>query len=425
MARDFSKMKPEELEAIFQANFGQGKQAQPQVPSSNGFPMQISTYGQNNVPQGMAGRPNPGIQQPQAPATQSQVSIKELLKQLQPTAIQSVANAFSDYGGSFSGQKGTGTEQNDLSKLYAQEAIKKQFEDKDKIALDRQNIESQIESRKSISDARKQGDLLFGGYDANSEPIWITPPDNRKVKNMSPGLTNPYQERAVAEADLARQEADLARNAGMSFGQDNQNSQQGQPGLPGGANPNATPGTKLNVGPYSIPVNPELTETEARTFSAIPSIQKSVDQILRAVKSGVGNEGNIGQNAYSGIAIDTGFSPATFGQQDLQGLQSAMNQLKRDTLFTDAGKALTVGERQIVERLFNVSGKSPEQIAIDIPNGVQKFYDFVKAKQGGMYGYNPFQQNQHNQVSQPSAFDGKTDEELMAELQRLQGGQNA
>ena len=296
---------------------------------------------------------------------------------------------------------------NYIEKLYAQEAVKQQFRDQ----LQDENVRSQIEARKSASDARKRGDLLFGGYGSDGEPIWITPPDDRKVKNVSPGLTAPYQQRAGAEADLAQQEANLARNVGGSFTGNTVPGQENQPGLPPGSNPKAPPGTKVNVGPYSIPVNPELTETEARTFSAIPSIQKSVQQILSSVKSGVGNEGNIGQNAYSGVAIDTGFSPATFGQDKLQGLQSAMNQLKRDTLFTDAGKALTVGERQIVERLFNVSGKSPEQIGIDIPNGVQKFYDFVKAKQGGMYGYNPVAQSPVSQES-TNDFSSMSDEEL-------------
>jgi len=345
-------------------------------------------------------------QQQAQPTQPAQPDVASLLQQAKPSGGQLLGDALTRLAGK------EPKENTNLYQKYLEAALGEQAKSLYRDPLEAENIRSQITARQSMSDARKQGDLLFGGYQEDGSPIWITPPDNRKVKNVSPGLTNPYQERAVAQADLAKQEAELARQVGGTFNQGgniNQGSvgQNSQQNLPPGANPNAPPGTKISVGPYNIPVNPELTETEARTFSAIPSIQESVSTILNAVKSGVGNEGNIMEDAYSGLAIDTGFSPATFGQDKLQALQSAMNQLKRDTLFTDAGKALTAGERQIVERLFNVSGKSPEQIATDIPNGVQKFYDFVKAKQGGMYGYNPFQQQQ-----QTDDFSNMSDEEL-------------
>jgi len=135
----------------------------------------------------------------------SQIDIQSLLRRAQPSAGQSIANAMSVLGGGKPiYEQGGG----DYEKLYAQEMIKKQLSKGDD-ELQRRNIESQIESRKTMADARKQGDLLFGGYQEDGSPIWITPPDNRRVKNVSPGLTNPYQERAVAQSDLANRQADV------------------------------------------------------------------------------------------------------------------------------------------------------------------------------------------------------------------------
>lgn len=82
----------------------QGQQM-PQV-SNNGFPTQTSTYPQTNVPQGMEGRVNPGPQQvPQEAPTQPAQNpndvgdITSILKRLQPTGGQSLANAMSVLGG--------------------------------------------------------------------------------------------------------------------------------------------------------------------------------------------------------------------------------------------------------------------------------------------------------------------------------------
>lgn len=310
---------------------------------------------------------------------------------------------------------------NDYAKLYAQEAIKKQFNSGED-ELNRRNIESQIEARKSASDARKQGDLLFGGYTSDGEPIWITPPDNRKVKNVSPGLTNPYQERAVAQADQAKQEADLMRRAGDSLtgGVQSQGGQQVQPSqqLPFGVNPNAAPGTKLNIGPYSIPQNPELTESEARTFGTSPVLNDAVARFVQLANKGTLEAGDQFNSAGRGFAVDRGWAPLTWGQEDLSNMQSELNRIKANTLFSEGGKNLTANERQVIEALFSVSGKDKSRIVNDVQEGVRKYNEFIAAKRGGMYGYNPQAQTTPNSGGNLSDIDAQ-----LAEIDRqLQGG---
>ena len=57
--------------------------------------------------------------------------------------------------------------------------------------------------------------------------------------------------------------------------------------------------------------------------------------------------------------------------------------------------------------LLNTTGKTPEQIVLDLPAAVRKFDEFVKAKQGGMYGYQPNMNKQNttnNQLDDVTAY---------------------
>lgn len=106
----------------------------------------------------------------QPTSQQGQVDIQSLLKQAQPSGGQSIANAMSVLGG---GKPLYGGEQSDLSKLYAQEAIKSQFED----PTVRQLREAEI---KALSMEPPKG-FVRQGKQLLADPDYVKPVEQAKL----------------------------------------------------------------------------------------------------------------------------------------------------------------------------------------------------------------------------------------------------
>lgn len=184
MGRDFSKMTPQQLEEIYQANFGQEQQtqAQPQqmpIVQNNGFPTQASTYGQNNVPQGMEGRPNPGVQAPPQ-ATSQTPDVQALLQKLQPQNLsfgQSLSNAMSVLGG---GKQVYDSTPKMSDNPYLQKALgniaDQQFKNPQEEQLKLENLRLENESLKQPP---RQG-FIRNGKQLLADPDYIKPADQRK-----------------------------------------------------------------------------------------------------------------------------------------------------------------------------------------------------------------------------------------------------
>lgn len=134
------------------------------------------------------------------------------------------------------------------------------------------------------------------------------------------------------------------------------------------------PGTKLNVGGVSAPLNRELTEGESKSVAAsrvYPQVKNKVQELIRGgvlnSKNGLFNTGSFPNadrtvrqiSAQQKSPLTTAYDP------DLQMLQSKMAKLK-ELMFERGGTALTPTEESILGSAFVLEGKSDEQILEDI-----------------------------------------------------------
>ena len=254
-------------------------------------------------------------------------------------------------------------------------------------------------------------------YDSKTgQPVFTKTPGN--IKN-APFYASPigqeYYGARTAQAGAQGQQAQVETDIMNQVLPQVKAVMSGQPGQ------QVIPGTKIQAGPITIPLNPELTEAESRGFAAAPIINDYANEFLGYVNAGVLGEGDAASVA-RGLAIDSD-KPFTShpnlygGDRNVQASQSAMLRLKNATVFSDAGKQLTNQEKGIVFSLWKVTGKTPEQIKRDIPEGIRKFNEFVAAKMGGMFGYQPGQASQAQPI-QPDDFSNMSDKDL----QRIAGG---
>ena len=274
-----------------------------------------------------------------------------------------ITKAAVGFGRSLQG-KDVATQDNDLAKLYQQEAIKKQFDKPDYVV----------------------------SYDQEGKPVFTQAPG--AIKNAPFYSTQQGGQyygaktgQAEAQGEQAKKETELMNKVMPQVDA----ATSGQPG-------SVTPGTKLNVGPVSIPLNPELTESEARSFGTLPVLNDAVAKFTALAQKGTLEDPNAMSSAGKGFAVDKGWAPLTFGQEDLASMQAELNRIKANTLFAEGGKTLTTNERQVIENLFSTSGKDKGRIINDVQEGVRKYSEFVAAKRGGMMGYQPNQSSKGGQI---------------------------
>jgi len=242
------------------------------------------------------------------------------------------------------------------------------------------------------------------------------------AKPVPVGYTAQNQRATSGRADVAEATVPLREEQTQSQRNINEIVQGLLPGTDENGNPiklggamgdNVPPGTTIHAGPMTIPLNPALTEGEAGRVSALPTMNKMVDEIKAIVSSPKYMEGGNMSHLLRGIAADHTSMPfLTYGNKDASDLQSKMANLKT-TFFAEGGKALTEQEINVLKPLIEISGKSPERIQQDLDTFVVKYNEFLKAKQGGLMGYNPNQQPNQGQPT-GGGFDmsNMSDEEL-------------
>ena len=258
-------------------------------------------------------------------------------------------------------------ENSELDQFYKKELLRRQMEDPEEKMLKQESLRSLIEAR-------------------NRGPFWLSP-QGQDYYTARTGQAEAQGRQAMAESDLMEGVLPQVKDA-MS------GNSESSP---------ITPGAKIQVGPVTLPLNPELSESEARTFSTVPVLNDAVAKFNALVNKGTLENKNPLVSAYRGFAVDKGWAPMTFGQDDLSDMQAELNRIKANTLFSEGGKNLTVNERQVIENLFSTSGKDRDRIINDTNEGVRKYNEFIQAKKQGMFGYNP---GSNQQAPQPQATSG-------------------
>ena len=312
------------------------------------------------------------------------VDIQSLLAQAtgqQRSPAQSFGRALSIMGGGKPQDEMT-----DLNKLYAQEAIKKQFEN----PLESQYKQAQIDALKS----RQGGGYFFVDENGIAHPVEGTQPGQRP---LPAGTTPVGQQRYQTQADLNTARLPLVQEQAKTQESVNKMIQDYSPGSNQPNEAGIRPGTSINAGPINIPLNPMMTEGEAGRVSALPTMNRLTSEIKQIVQSPEYSQGNNMQHAMRGIAVDQTKMPfLTFGDKFASDLQSKLANLKT-TFFSEGGKNLTKNEIDVLSPLLEISGKSPERIVQDYDTFIIKYNEFLKAKQGGLFGYQ--QGQQENQMS--------------------------
>jgi len=230
----------------------------------------------------------------------------------------------------------------------------------------------------------------------------------KAAKDMIGAYPDPYEEERKSQRELQLYGQKKAIDA--RYDAEASTAEQGQMNAllksMGGKLPTGTTG---KFGNLTIPLNPELSEGEARTFGNVPIIDKGVRDLTQLVSRGVLEGKDNFESAKRGLAVDSGQAFLTFGNKDLAQLQSSLNSIKANTVFSEGGKALSNNEKQIIFNLFNVSGKDKNRIISDVQQAVQKYHEFIEAKRGGMMGYDPYKGG-----SDQASFQNQSSQEMPA-----------
>ena len=142
----------------------------------------------------------------------------------------------------------------------------------------------------------------------------------------------------------------------------------------------------MKSGPFTIPINPKLSEGESNTVGSVRAFLPTVQTVKEKVRGGtLGRSGGVWENIKrtgTQASVDSGIPLMTSGSKDLQSLQSDLSYVKR-LMFTDAGKALTGPEKAIVEKAFTLTGKADDQIIEDIDRATRIMEEKEKLILGG------------------------------------------
>ena len=325
--------------------------------------------------------------QPHQPQPQQQ-SLADIISMLQGQKSnygvrQNLSDALSIIGGGKANyfEKYAGDE-NDYSKLIAQEAIKKQFEEPSYVV----------------------------SYDKEGNPVFNQAPGN--IKN-APFYASPqggqYYGAKTRQAEAQAENFEL----GSGLVKDSL-SGQGQVG-------GVRPGTTVTSGGITVPLNPKLTEAEGSAVSALRTFEPQIEDIAQSIRGGVFEPGGKGvlsnlKRTYQQASVD---QPGMFGRlltstnPNLQAIQSELNSVRRYA-FGEGGKNLTDTEKNIVFALLDTTGKSDNQIIEDHQKAIQ----ILRAKeQIALGGANAVSQNMvgsvNNQNNQPKQLDPQTAQQIL------------
>ena len=268
---------------------------------------------------------------------QSRGLIMDALEKFSPGLSRNIEGFASGAAQQYGGQ---GLPQNDLAKLYAQESIKKQFED----PIDK---ELQRDYKRAATER------------ALRDPFYMTP-EGQQYYGAGAFQREQQGKQAAAETGLMNQVMPAVEEAMQG--------NQGQ--LP--------PGASISAGPVTFQPNPRLTDTEQAAVAGSQALEPVVGRIIQEVRGGIYGKGNdVERTARQGI-VDSGNAILSSQDTRLQSFQSDINNLKRLIPFTDGGKQLTPFEAKRVFALLNTAGKNDQQIESDISAAVS----IVMAKGG-------------------------------------------
>lgn len=267
-----------------------------------------------------------GQAQPQQP------NVQALISQLIPSRQQNVGTGIGDFLTRLGGGKPDTPSTDDLSKLVAQEAIKKQFDKQDYVV-------SYDEEGKPVF-TQAPGAI-------KTQPFYATP-QGGAYYGARTGQAEAAGKQATVETELMGQALPAIQSAmAGNLGQ-----------LP--------PGASISAGPITFQPNPRLTDTEQAAIAGSTAIEPVVERIMTNVRGGIFGRGNdIERTARQGI-VDSGVAMLSSQDPTLQAFQSDINNLKRLIPFTDGGKQLTPFEAKRVFALLNTTGKNDLQIEKDI-----------------------------------------------------------
>ena len=244
-----------------------------------------------------------------------------LAQRQQRTPVQRLARGIGRFGTILATGKPPATDENEdaLSKLYAQEAIKKQFSAGDD-ELSRRNIQSQIDTRKTLADQRGAG---YFTYDAEGNAVPIQGPGVTPQMRPAPvGYSDAYQGKAEAQGRLAGTQADFTDKI------------LGGKGV-SGSNPFVV--ADATVGGIHA-VNPEVTNQLQQNKQDIASKAPTADQ-----KNSLSSINNV-ELLLDQLEKDAGSLPSGFGGIAAQGLNFVTRGQSNPNLmvYDDQRKAVAV-----------------------------------------------------------------------------------
>lgn len=206
--------------------------------------------------------------------------------------------------------------------------------------------------KQSIEDpaekAMKQDYLKARTENARRGPFWASDPGQAYYQART-GQASAQGQQAQTETDIMNQVKDQLGN--------------GQTGPS-----NITPGTTVQAGPYNIPLNPKLTESEQGVIGGVQSMEPMIGEISESLKQDKALDTPFGDfgRTFQQMRADRQSALFTSTNPKLQQLQSKLNTLKKTIPFTEGGKQLTETEKSMVMALLNISGKPDTQIMTDI-----------------------------------------------------------
>jgi hypothetical protein len=165
-------------------------------------------------------------------------------------------------------------------------------------------------------------------------------------------------------------------NAGMLERMTQGSSSQGS-GVP--------PGTSMGPSGLTIPLNPAVNSQESDSISKAMTLEKVLPDVTKAIDDGIFGKDSI-QRTLNQSRVQDPNAMLTAGNPTLQEFQSNYNAIRRASLFDEAGKALTGGERKEMERKLSLVGKSDETIRKDLSELVEKATIKRKLLTQGLYG---------------------------------------
>lgn len=229
-----------------------------------------------------------------------------------------------------------------------------------------------------LSDMADLGNAILGSPETASEQLKKA----QATQAQSAAVLAP-QELALQQGQLSARQAELQQQLDLQDPAKLQARIQALTGGLGGVGGgNLPPGTALNVdvggAKLNLPLNPSVSPEAARTVASTDIIAQAIGELNTAVDSGTLN------NFISQAIVDLG-NPV-LAPKNLDSIISSMNALKSIIPFAKGGKQLTPFEANLLFRLLDTKGKSPEIIKKDLGRFQTEFNRLRSSILGGSAG---------------------------------------